>query len=98
VNWRDELMDAAKPPATAGERQLRNPPKYKVGDSVQTNFSAWPNTQPTQHTVQRVWTWQEGYPGHSGYAYHLQPEVRGSRYLPLDEGWLSPTTKPHLSN
>ena len=93
MKWRNAIHDITKAlddPAAAGKiddiiaaktnvRKATKPPKYKVGDSVQTHFAAWPNTQVTQHTIQRIWTCEEGYKGHSEYAYHLLPEVRGSR-------------------
>ncbi len=103
MKWRDALrnitksLDSPESSRKIGElidakakiRKPTNPPKYEVGDTVQTTYTAWPNTQTTEHTIQRIWTWEEGYTGLSGYAYHLIPAPRGSNHRPLDEGWLS---------
>lgn len=98
MNWRDELYDANKSHEKVGERQARNAPKYKVGDRVQTNFTAWPDNTMTEHTVERVWSCADGYLGASDYGYHLTPRPRGSNHRHIDELWLSPinnsSTKP----
>lgn len=105
MKWRDalhEITDIIDAPdagekiremmeAETAHRKATKPPKYKIGDTVQTHFTASPNRTMTQHEVIQVWTRAEGYKGASDAAYMLSPIPRGAqRYL--DEGWLSPVT------
>ncbi|OQX07936.1 MAG: hypothetical protein BWK73_26840 [Thiothrix lacustris] len=101
MNWRDALANLTGEQIferiIAEQARPCRPAKYKKGDTVQTNYSGFPNSPAlTTHVVINVYSKDDGWNGASDHGYALSPIPRGAKYY-LDEGWLTPVKQPQRS-